>query len=140
MKKNLVAIDSSCLIALQADEKLAKRINQNLIEKWDAYCSEMAILELFYVLCRNSNLKKAQKKVEALVNSHVIEIIPVRELLKEASRQKCIRAIAIADCLTIALAKNLNGKAIFYRKETELKNAIKKKPFDIEIIFLLDEA
>ncbi len=138
-EKNLVANDSSCLIALQADEKLAKRINQNLVENWDAYCSEMAILELHYVLCRNSNLKTAQKKVEAFVNSNVIEIIPVRELLKEASRQKCERAIAIADCLTIALAKNINGKAIFYRKETELKNAIKKKPFEVELIFLSEE-
>lgn len=99
----------------------------------------MAILELHYVLCRNSNLKTAQKKVEAFVNSNVIEIIPVRELLKEASRQKCERAIAIADCLTIALAKNINGKAIFYRKETELKNAIKKKPFEVELIFLSEE-
>jgi predicted nucleic acid-binding protein len=139
MKKSLVAIDSSCLIALNSGEELVNKIKTNLKEKWVAYCSEMAILETFYILCRKSNLETAQNKINALISSNVLNIIPIKKVLKEASKLKCERSIAIADCITIALAQNLDSKAIFYRKERELKKAIKKKPFQVELIFLVDD-
>jgi predicted nucleic acid-binding protein len=139
MKKSLVAIDSGCLIALHSGEKLANEIKENLRDKWEGYCSEMTILETFYVLCRKSNLKTANEKVDALIESNVLHIVPIKKLLKEASKLKCQRSIAIADCLTIALAKRFKGKAIFYRKERELKKSINKKPFQVELMFLIDE-
>ena len=49
--------------------------------------------------------------------------------MKEAAGLKCERGIAIADCITIALVKALNGKAIFYRKEREFEKTLEKKPF-----------
>ncbi|MFO8020632.1 MAG: PIN domain-containing protein [Promethearchaeia archaeon] len=135
MKRNIVAIDSSCLIALQADEELANKIKQKLYESWDAYCSEMAILETQYILCRKKSFEIASKKISALVESNVIQIVPIKDLLENASKLKCERSIAIADCLTIALAEKLNSKAIFYQQERELKDAIEKKPFQVKIEF-----
>lgn len=40
-----------------------------------------------------------------------------------------------ADCLTIALAKILQGQAIFYQKEKEIDKAMENKLFDVKIIF-----
>ncbi|MGV9199201.1 MAG: PIN domain-containing protein [Promethearchaeia archaeon] len=139
MKRSIVALDSSCLIALQADEELATQIQQKLHECWDAYCSEMAILETQYVICRKTSFEIAKKKISALLASNVIQIVAIQELLENASQLKCERSIAIADCLTIALAKKLRSKAIFYRRERELKNAIEKKPFGVKIEFLTED-
>lgn len=138
MKKNIVAIDSGCFIAMQLDQDLAAEIKSNLKEKWDAFCSEMAILETFYVVCRRTNYEKAKKKITALIESKVIKIVPIKELIEYASKLKCERPIALADCLTIALAKKLEGKAIFYKKEMELKKTIEKDPFDVELMFLVN--
>ncbi len=134
-KNNLVSIDASCLIAIQADEPLNKRFQNLLKTKWKGYCSEMAILETFYILCRKFTWKIAKKKVNALKESHIIQIEPINNLINRASQLKCQRPIAIADCLTIALAESINGKAIFYHKEKELEKAMENELFDVELIF-----
>jgi predicted nucleic acid-binding protein len=136
MKKNIVSIDSSCLIALQTDKKLKKMIINLLKEKWEGYCTEMAILETFYILCRKLSLKTALEKINALKESKIINLKSIGFVLNEAAEIKCERAIAIADCITIALAQKLQGKAVFYRAEKEIIKTIEKKPFKTEIIFL----
>ncbi len=95
----------------------------------------MAILETFYVICRRSTWKIAKTKINALKESHIIQIEPINHLINRASQLKCQRAIGIADCLTIALAESINGKAIFYHKEKELEKTMEKELFDIELIF-----
>jgi len=135
MKKSLVSIDSSCLIAIQADEPLNKKFQNLLKTKWKGYCTEMAILETFYILCRKFTWKIAKTKIDALKASNIIRIEPINSLLKKAAQLKCQRAIAIADCLTIALAESIKGKAIFYHKEKELENTMENESFNIEIIF-----
>ncbi len=86
----------------------------------------MAILETFYILCRKSSWEEAKVKIDALIKSNIIKIIPISNLIEHAALIKCERAIAIADCLTIALAKSLNGAAIFFDREKELEIAMKK--------------
>lgn len=63
------------------------------------------------------------------------QIEPINSLLKKAAQLKCRRAIAVTDCLTIALAELIKGKAIFYHKEKELENTMENESFNIEIIF-----
>jgi len=135
MKKSPVSIDASCLIAIQANEPLKEEFKQLLKTKWNGYCTEMALLETFYILCRKTNWKKAETKVKALIESNVIQIESIKSLLKKAAQLKCQRPIAIADCLTIALAESIQGKAIFYHKELELEKTLEKEFFNVEIIF-----
>ncbi len=135
MKKSLVSIDASCLIAIQADEPLKEKFLNLLKTKWIGCCTEMAILETFYILCRKISWKIAKTKINALKESHIIQIKPINTLLNKAAQLKCQRAIAIADCLTIALAESIKGKAIFYHKEKELEKTMENELFDIEVIF-----
>jgi len=44
--------------------------------------------------------------------------------------------ISLADCFILALAKKLGCKALFARREVELKEEIEKQGFDIEIVFV----
>lgn len=135
MKKSPMAIDSSCLIAIQANEPLKKEFQQLLKTKWKGYCTEMALLETFYILCRKTNWEKSRSKVEALIESNVLQIRSIKSLLKKAAQIKCQSPVAIADCLNIALAESIQGKAIFYHKEIELEKALEKGPFNVEVIF-----
>ncbi len=135
MRKKTVVLDASCLIALQAEEQLAEKLKKNIIEKWDPYCTELAILETYYILCRKLDWNTAKSKINALKDSNVIQIKPINIILEDAVLLKCQRSISIADCLTIALAKILQGQAIFYQKEKELDKAMENKPFDVKIIF-----
>lgn len=136
MKKNNVSIDASCLIAIQADEKLGQKLKTLLMEKWNACCTEIAVLEFYYVLCRKLGWDIAKTKLQSLKESLTIRIQPINNLIEVAAQLKCQKSIAIADCLTIALAYEIQGKAIFNHEERELKKAIETKPFDVEIFFL----
>ena len=136
MKKDNVSIDASCLIAIQTDEKLGQKFKKLLMGKWNAYCTEIAILEFYYVLCRKLGWDIAKTKLQSLKESGTIQIKPINDLIEVAAQLKCQKSIAIADCLTIALACEIQGKAIFNNEERELKKAIETKPFDVEIFFL----
>lgn len=138
MKKGLVSIDASCLIAVQAEEPLSSEFKSLLKTKWIGYCSEYSLIETLYILCRKLGRDVAEGKLKALKESNVLQIEPFNALLEAVAQLKCQRAIAIGDCFTIALAKKINGQAIFYNKELEIVNAIKIKPFDVEIKFLED--
>ncbi|MHA1283631.1 MAG: PIN domain-containing protein [Promethearchaeota archaeon] len=139
MRKSLVAIDSSCLIAIQTDEKMSEKLKELLNSEWEGYCTEMAIVETYYILCRKTSFNIAKNKIESLIESNIIEIVEINDLVEIAVKLKCNRAISIADCFTIALAKFLNGKAIFFKKELELEKTMEIKPFDIEIIFFKED-
>ncbi|MBN1803162.1 MAG: PIN domain-containing protein [Candidatus Lokiarchaeota archaeon] len=137
-KKRSVSIDASCLIAVQASESLSELFKDKIRKNWNAFCSEFALIETSYILCRTFGIEIAEKKMMALKESGIIQIEPICKVSKEASLIKCNRPIGIGDCLTIALAKSINGDAIFCNKERELFTTLDKKPFDVKIIFLED--
>ncbi len=138
MKRDLVAIDASCLIAIQAEEELGEHLKSLLKTKWTGFCTEYSILETYYVLCRKFGWNAAVEKLKSLKESNVLQIEPFSSLLEAVAQLKCQRAIAVGDCFTITLAKKINGQAIFYNKESEVEKAMKKQPFDVEIKFLED--
>ena len=51
---------------------------------------------------------------------------------------KCERALSLADCFCLALARKLECNAIFAKREAELVKETRKKPFDTEVLFLED--
>jgi hypothetical protein len=60
------------------------------------------------------------------------------ELDAAAGTYKCERAISLADCYVLGLAKLEQATALFARKERELEKEIKRKPLDVQVHFLED--
>jgi len=103
-----------------------------------AYCSLYFVSEIFYVLCRVKGLEYALERMDTMMNSRVVEVNNTEEMALEAGRLKCERAISIGDCSCIATAKTTGSKAVFAQREKELVNEMKRKPFEVEVLFLAD--
>ncbi len=101
-----------------------------------AYTSEVNLAEAGYILCRKLGSEGALSKIQALSDSNYLQFIDEDKLRPEVIRTKCSRAIALGDCYCLATAKASQSRALFAFKETELLREHKKKPFDVEIVFL----
>jgi hypothetical protein len=55
-----------------------------------------------------------------------------------AGAYKCERAISLADCYVLGLAKLEQADALFARRERELEKEIEKKSLDVQVHFLED--
>ncbi len=55
-----------------------------------------------------------------------------------AGSHKCLRKISLADCYVLALARNIQGAALFARREIDIEKEAKRSAFDIPILFLED--
>ena len=137
--KGYLALDGSILIALAVGEKGIDEIAKSLLNE-DAFglTHELAVSELLYILCRKVSYNVAKNKLNALKASGFIKIIPISDLIEKASKLKCERHIALADCYTLALAEEFDGKAVFAKAENEIINAIKRSPFNVDVLFALD--
>lgn len=131
--KKALVLDTSVLIEIAYATKIGEKAVK-LIEERLAYTTELAITEMFYIICRKIGPDNAKEKIENLLNSGYLSILHVDPL--SPGRVKCRRAISLADSYIIALAEKIKGIALFARKEKELVNEIKKKKFDVEILFL----
>jgi len=140
MKKELkgsMVFDASVIIELLASTKRGKIVEEKLKSgELFAFTTELDITEALYILCRKIGFNNALIKINALKRSGYIEIFEISPLVETTALYKCSRAIALSDCLTLSLAKYLSLPALFARKEKELLREMKKKPFDIEILFL----
>ncbi|MCD6529216.1 PIN domain-containing protein [Candidatus Bathyarchaeota archaeon] len=136
-----ITLDASALIEYLMGTELG-RILKEYFETLKAgekvYCSLYTISEIFYVICRLKGLKFAVEKMNAMLNSRMIEVNNTERMALEAGRLKCERAISLGDCSCIATAKITRSKAVFARREKELKKEMKKRPFNVEIIFLTE--
>ena len=101
-----------------------------------AYTSDVNMSEAGYILCRRLGGKVAAAKINALSRSNYISIIDAVRLRDYVIEQKCSRAIALADCYTLATAKVTGSNALFAFKEEELSREISRRPFDVQITFL----
>jgi len=142
MKKGLsgrLALDSSSLLELVYSTPLGLRLKEALYqEDVEAYTSELGVAEVRYVLCRKIGWIQSEARAEKLFSSGYIAVEDCASLIRDASAYKCSRALSLADCFTLALAKKTVGKAVFARKEQELANEMEKLPFDVSIVFLED--
>lgn len=142
MKKGLsgrLALDTSALIDLTfltpAGFKLKEALKGGLVE---AYTTELSIAELRYILCRRLGLIESNERADKLLASGYISVEDTHLLINDASRYKCERAISLADCFCLALARKSFCRALFAKEEKDLVREMQRKPFDVEILFLED--
>ena len=138
--KGKLAIDTSALIELiycdEPGQKLKKALENDLVQAWT---TELAIAELRYVLCRKLGWPDSTDRVDKLLASGYIQVEDTVQLINEAAKTKCERAISLPDCFTLALAHKIAGTALFARKEHDLTKEMRKKPFEANIVFLCDQ-
>ncbi len=132
-----MVLDGGVLIALAVGDKLSDSIKHGIInDEVRARSHELALTEMMYVLCRSVGWETASTKRDYLADSGLITIDATAEIMNDAARIKCERALALPDCFTLASAKKHGCKAVFVRLEDDLKKEISKKPLDIEISYL----
>jgi predicted nucleic acid-binding protein len=135
--KGKLAVDASALIELiycdKPGQRLKEALESDLVEAWT---TELAVAELKYVLCRKLGWKESSERVSNLLSSGYIKIADTSPLINEASKTKCKRAISLPDCFTLSLAQKISGNALFARKEQDLANEIRRKSFEVDMLFL----
>ena len=135
--KGKLAIDTSALIELIycdiLGQKLKKALETDMVE---AYTTELAITELRYVLCRKLGWQQSKERVNKLLASGYFTVEDTSQLINEAAKIKCQRAISLPDCFILALAHKIDGNALFARQEQELADEMGKKSFGITLLFL----
>jgi len=135
-----LSIDSGVILAYYLGEKLgalARSVIFGPPEK-TIYHNKLCVAELFYVLCRRRGMKAASDYTRAYLDarhsvsgdSDAIDLV--------AGAYKCERAISLADCYVIATAETQSASAVFARHERDLDAEMKRKRFDVEVLFLED--
>lgn len=123
----LQVLDAGVLIALALGESSSKVLAERMGRGDGIFaCTEIALCELLYILCRRIGLKKAQEKVDLLIKSSIVRVIPSNILWIESARIKCKVPIALPDCFTIAAIRITQGTGLFARREKEIGSAIRK--------------
>jgi hypothetical protein len=127
-------LDASALIELAYATPTGEKVKNLLEDAGEALTTQLALTELYYILCRKLGAKFAREKLNDLMASNYV--IPYGEpLISEAGKIKCERKISLADSHIIALANKINGRAIFARREKELDREDKSRAFEVELLF-----
>jgi predicted nucleic acid-binding protein len=138
--KGKLAVDTSALIELiyceTPGQKLKHALEKDAVETW---ITELALTELRYILCKKLGWEESNKRVNLLLESGYFKVESTQSLVNEAAKLKCCRAISLPDCFTIALAKRVDGAALFARTEQDLTLELKREPFEVKILFLESE-
>ncbi len=135
--KGKLAVDTSALIELIYCEAPGQKLKQALEkEAVEAWTTELAVTELWYILCRKLGWAESSRRVSKLLESGYFKIENTRKLVKAAAKLKCCRAISLSDCFAIALARKIGGAALFARTEQDLAMEMQREPFEITILFL----
>jgi len=134
-----LAVDASVLIELASAMPLGLGFRDLLkSEVVEAYVTELAVAELRYVVCREHGWAVSKERVDRLLESGYLHVEGSSVLVEEAARLKCKRALSLADCFCLALARRYGCRALFADKEVKLVRDMQKKPFDVEVVFLED--
>jgi len=133
------SLDSGVLIEILASTSSGQHIVQGLLsDSITAYTSYLNLSEAEYILCRKLGAELSRTKVDNLLRSNYITVVDMERLHVLAAQIKCERALALADCYSLATAKITNSRALFAFKEEELAREIQRKPFETQISFLED--
>jgi predicted nucleic acid-binding protein len=98
--------------------------------------TELAITELRYVLCRKLGWQQSKERVNKLLASGYFMVGDTSQLINEAAKIKCQRAISLPESFILALAHKIAGNALFARQEQEFADEMGKKSFDVTLLFL----
>ena len=135
--KGKLAVDTSALVELIYCDNLGQKLKKALkTDTVEAYTTELAITELRYILCRKVGWQQSEERVNKLLSSGYFTVKDTSQLINEAAKFKCQRAISLPDCFILALANKIAGNALFAHKEQELADEMEKKTFGITLLFL----
>ena len=135
-----LSIDSGVILAYFLGEKLGELVKLEIFPPKDRtiLCNRLCLSELFYVLCRRKGQAFARISTEMFLKAQYASVTASDELDIAAGAYKCERAISLADCYVLGLAKLERAAALFARRERELEKEIEKKPLDVQVHFLED--
>lgn len=134
-----VSIDSSVPIAYFLGERTGELAKAQIFQPGKVVSfTRFGLSEVFYTLCRKKGIDFAKESINTFIQTNYCTFEESNELAIEAASYKCERAISLADCYVIALAKHAGSTAVFARQEKELIYEISRKKFDVPIVFLED--
>lgn len=132
-----MVLDAGAILELVYSTPQGLKLKRSLVEgKLQASTTELAITEVWYILCRRLGKQEADTRLGSLLESGYIRVIPTSELIRLASAYKCERSISLPDCYTLALADKMSVPALFASREAELVKEISSKSFGVKILFL----
>ena len=135
-----LSVDSGVVLAYYLGEKIGEIVRKEILESASrtVYHNRLCVSELFYVLCRRRGQRIAVDYTRAFLDSGHSLLRDSDEIDITAGACKCVRAISLADSYVIATAICHHASAVFARHERDLDSEIKRKPFDVEVVFLED--
>lgn len=137
------ALDSSALIEYLTGTAIGNVLREyfrTLTPDETVSSSLFALSETFYVLCRLKGPEFAREKTRDILASRVVGVSNSTEFALQTGRLKCERAISLSDCSCLATARLNKAKAVFAFREKELLREMRKKSFDVDVVFLEDVA
>ena len=135
--QEILVFDAGVLLALSLGEPSAQGLAKEIPTDEKHYaCTELALCELTYILCRKLDWSSAWEKTRSLIRSAVIRPIRTSMVWGEAASIKCQVPISLPDCFTIAAARMLDGLPMFARQEAEIISAIEKGLLNDRLEFL----
>ncbi len=146
MKKSLsdtslrghLAFDSSVLVAMLAGSDPGARVTNALARgEITGYTSMVNIAEAEYILCRKIGHDLATSSMNDVLASGYVIIQDDTSVHRIASSIKCGRAISLVDCYTFAVATATSSRPTFLFKEKDLLKEMRRKPFEVEPLFLV---
>lgn len=135
-----LSVDSGVILAYFLGERLGELVKSQIFPSKDRtiFCNRLCLSELFYVLCRRKGEAFARESTNAFLRAQYASVIASDELDMAAGTIKCERAISLADCYVLGLAKLEGVTALFAKREKELEKEIEERAFDIPVQFLED--
>jgi predicted nucleic acid-binding protein len=135
------ALDSSVLVEYLTGSPVGNVLREyfkRLSPNETVSVSLFTLAETFYVLCRMKGQRFAYEKIHQVLSSAAIEVFNSIDLAIEVGKLKCERSISLADCSCLATAMQAKARAIFAFREDELLREMRRRSFDVEIVFLED--
>ena len=137
MPEGRVAFDTSVLIELIEGTQKGTAVLEALASgRLTPHASWVNVMETEYIVCRKVGHEKARKSVFALLKSGFVAVEDTPLVHQTAANIKCERSISIVDCYTFAVAKVTSSVPVFASEEAEIVRETKKRPFDIQPVFL----
>ncbi len=134
-----ISLDASALLELVYSTPAGLILKRALLEERVlGHTSEFNLVELEYVLCRRLGWEEASRRVSALEASGYIVVHETSRLRDAVASLKCRHGIAIGDCFTLAVAKRIEGPALFARREEELVREVQRGALRVKVLFLED--
>jgi len=101
------------VLAYFLGEKLGEFVKSEIFNRKDIkiFCNRLCLSELFYVICRRKGEVFARECIDMFLKSQYASVIASDELDMIAGAYKCERAISLAECYVLGLAKAWDSKA-----------------------------